>query len=161
VAPGVISHNQPCETLGNGAIESTNPGPADIVFVSVVPNSPTTLYQLVVYTVSSAASTYEAGIYADNSGTPGNLLAETGPQTLSAPATQWNTASLKSYVNLSGSVTYWLAFQATGYQYGPSGSGARFGYQPAVTFGALPSSFTGSMQTSPTYAFSIYGTICP
>ncbi|HJT23863.1 MAG TPA: hypothetical protein VJ873_04765 [bacterium] len=162
VAPGSVSKTQPCVTLGNTAIESTNPGPPDMVFVPVVPSSSTTLYLLSVYTVASAASTFEAGVYSNNSGAPGNLLSETGPKTLSAPATQWNTALLKGYVALSGGVTYWLAFQATGYQYGPSGSGATFAYQAAASYGTLPGSFTGTVQSSPTYAFSIYGTAsCP
>lgn len=161
LTPGYISQNKPCVTLGNTAIESTNPGPLDLVFVSMVPSAGTTLETISVYTVASASSTFEAGIYSDNSGAPGSLLGETGPQTLSAPATQWNMAPLKSDVDLSAGVTYWLAFQATGYMYGPSGSGSTFGFQPISSFGTLPSSFSGSMQSSPTYAFSIYGTACP
>lgn len=161
VAPGVISQIKPCVTFGNTAIESTNPGPLDLVFVSMVPNASITLETISVYTVASGASTFEAGVYSDNSGAPGSLLGETGSQTLSAPATQWNMASLKSYLSLSAGVTYWLAFQATGYMYGPSGSGSTFGFQPISSFGTLPSSFSGSMQSSPTYAFSIYGTACP
>lgn len=163
-APGQISNYTPsnCDgVLGNNAIETTNPGPPDLVFVFVVPGSNTTLTKLSVYTVASAAVMYEAGIYSNNSGVPGGLLDETGPQTISGPATQWNTASLKSNINLASGVTYWLAFQATNYQYGPSGSGSLFGYQPVSAYGALPANFSGTTQVSPTYAFSIYGTTCP
>jgi hypothetical protein len=152
----------PCSgVLGNNAVESVNPGPPDLVFVFVVPGSNTTLSSLSIYTTASTSVTYEAGIYSDNLGAPANLLVETGPQTVSAPATMWNNASLTHPINLSASVTYWLAFQSTGYLFGPTGSGAAFGYQPVNVYGSLPSIFSGVVQSSTTFAFSIYGTTCP
>ncbi len=164
VVPGtpLVNTPVPCAgVLGNNAAVTTNPGPPDLVFVLAVPVTNTTLLSLSVYTTGSSPVTYEAGIYSDNAGVPLNLLEETGPQTLSAPATQWNSASLIHPLNLSGGVTYWLAFQATGYKYGASGTGAAFGYQPISSFGTLPGAFSGTVQSSPIFAFSIYGTICP
>jgi hypothetical protein len=168
VGPGSTTNFAPqnCSgVLGNNTIESTSPGPADVLFVFVVPGSNTTMTSLSVYTTGSVPVTYEAGVYSNavtTSGSlPGTLLVETGLQTVSAPATMWNTAALSHNINLAAGVTYWLAFQSSGYMYGPTGSGAAFGYQTAGAFGSLPATFSGSVQSSPTFAFSIYGTTCP
>jgi fibronectin type 3 domain-containing protein len=63
---------------------------------------------------TSTATKLTAGIYADNGGHPGSLLAQ---GTLSAPsAGNWNTVSVPSVAITSGA-TYWIALL------GPSGSG--------------------------------------
>lgn len=160
VAPGTITNSQPCVTLGNNTVGLSTTTAMDLFLYPVVPSSSATLYTLSVYTASTGAVTFEAGIYSDNTNKPGSLLAETGPQTLSAPATLWNTAALKSYINLSGGVTYWLAYEASPANSVPDNSAViAYCYQPQGAFGALASSFTGTVSTG--YTFSVYGTTCP
>lgn len=95
------------------------------------------------------------GIYDDNGGQPGTLLAETAPFT---PAHGWNTQDLLAHPNLVQG-TYWLAFV-------PENNSLRFArvtgtgvnWRGAHTFAALPSSFPTS-PVSQTIKFSIYATM--
>jgi Domain of unknown function (DUF4082) len=62
---------------------------------------------------SSKASSMVAGLYADNGGTPGNLLTQ---GQLAHPAAGWNTVTVPA-VNVTGGTVYWIAVLA------PSGAG--------------------------------------
>ena len=164
VAPGQISQSSsssPCTVvLGNNTIGGSNTTSTDLFFYPVVPGSVATLTQISIYTTSASAVTYEAGIYSNFSGQPLNLLAETGPQTISTPATKWSTVSLNHGVALSAGVTYWLAYEASPANSVPDNSAAiAYCYQPQGAFGTLASSFTGTVSSG--YTFSVYGFVCP
>jgi len=66
----------------------------------------------VEYWVGSPASTsFDLGIYADSSGSPGSLLCHTGTTTLT-PVAGWNNISLsgKGCPTLSASTRYWIGY---------------------------------------------------
>ncbi len=174
VAPGNVSNFQPspptatptpCASgsiFGNNTIGASNTANNDLFFYPQVASSTTTLEKLSIYTTSAGAVTFEAGVYSNNAGQPGSLLAETGPQTITAAATVWTTVFLQSYVSLSAGVTYWLAYPAS-----PAASARdntatiAYCYQPAGVFGALAPSFSNTGNVSSGYTFSVYGTTCP
>jgi hypothetical protein len=74
-----------------------------------------TAHSLWIYVDSgSSASGLVAGLYADNSGHPGSLLASGSNSSLSAG--QWNRVGLTPPPVLSSGTTYWLAVLGTGGQ---------------------------------------------
>ncbi|MFD2331634.1 RICIN domain-containing protein [Cohnella sp. GCM10020058] len=92
--------------------------------------------------VKTAAGNVRMGVYADNGGAPGALVAST-PEF--APAAGWNTVAVSSPALLSGG-TYWLAYQ-------PSSNSLAVAYETASTgitrnatrtYGALPAAFPTS-----------------
>lgn len=88
--------------------------------------------------VSNASGNARFGIYSDNSGYPGTLLAQTGEISLS---NGWNSGILGSSQNLTSGITYWLAIEvnssATTLYYNPASGRLKYiGY----TYGSLPSS---------------------
>jgi hypothetical protein len=73
-----------------------------------------TVTSLSVYVDSSSGGTsMVAGLYRDNGGTPGGLLAQ---GQLTHPAAGWNTVTVPA-VNVTGGGVYWIAVL------GPAGSG--------------------------------------
>lgn len=129
--------------------------------------------------VAAASGNARLGIYSNNSGEPGTLLAQTNDIILS---NGWNGAMLGSSLNLAAGSTYWLAFEVSSptttlyfnsalsmqryitYVYGPlpaaaplkcaSGSGA---YSIFADYsGIAPTSVTG-VSTSPASAGIVVG----
>ncbi len=83
VGPGTSSNFvlQDCNgVFGNNIAEPTSTTANDLWFNPFSPNSNTTLVSLSVYTASSSSVpvTYEAGVYSDNFGSPGNLFVRDG-----------------------------------------------------------------------------------
>ena len=157
------STSTPCSgVFGNNTVGNATTSSTDLFYYPVVPGSATTLTILSTYTASAGAVTFESGIYSNNAGSPGSLLAETGSQTVSAAATLWNTVPLNHSVNLSSGVTYWLAYQANPATSVPDQNVGvvAYAYQPAGAFGSLSANFTGGTLSSG-YIFSLYGTTCP
>lgn len=101
--------------------------------------------------VKTAAGTMTMGVYADNGGVPGALMASTASFT---PVVGWNTVAVSTPTVLPYG-TYWLAFQpsdnseATAFN---SASGTFL--QANNAYGALPSTFPSS--STMTGTFSIY-----
>lgn len=60
----------------------------------------------------NGGSTVRLGIYADNTGSPGSLMGETGDFTWTGPASSWYTASLKTPVAIVNGQDYWLAIHS-------------------------------------------------
>jgi hypothetical protein len=60
---------------------------------------------------SSTAQGVLVGIYADNSGAPGALLATA---TISSPVAGWNSANFSANPNITAGTNYWLAVLGTG-----------------------------------------------
>jgi hypothetical protein len=82
-----------------------------------------------------------AAIYADNSGTPGSLIAQS-PQT--ACTSGWNTLNLASPVNLAPG-TYWLAeISDTDSVICSSPGGSGYYIQNPMALGTLPSTFAAN-----------------
>ncbi len=164
VAPGQEARSAPsapCSgVFGNNTVGTAFTGVTDLFFYPVVSAAVSTLTQISVYTSSTSAVTYEAGVYSNNGTQPWNLLAETGPQTVSAPATLWNTATLDHAIALSAGVTYWLAYEATPANSARDNSAViAYCYQPQGAFGTLAPSFTGTVSSG--FIFSVYGITCP
>jgi|SRR5580658_498862 hypothetical protein len=159
--PSYVPQNNCTGVLGNNTVGNQTTTSNDLFFYPQAPVTNTTLVSLSIYTASTVPVTFEAGIYSNNTGSPLSLLIETGPQTVSGPATMWNTVSLVHPLSLSAGVTYWLAYQS-----GPSNAvpdqysaPVPYCYQPAGAFGSLPPNFTGTVTSG--FTFSVYGTTCP
>jgi hypothetical protein len=134
-------------------------------------SEPTTLLNITLGV--SEGTSFEAGVYSDNGNVPGNLLQETGPQTIISVQGD-TTAPLNMPVILTANTPYWLAFITdASYLYNstvPSTS-PNWAFYSNATFGSLPSSLSSSPNTtiatvtsnssSPVSEFNIYGTTCP
>lgn len=99
--------------------------------------------------VESGYSQYMVGLYADNSGTPGALLASSAAGTLTPSA--WNTLSV-NYTVASGT-PYWIAYTtnvqsglgtADGLMYTNPSSGNTHFYASSTYTGTLPGTITGA-----------------
>lgn len=114
---------------------------------------------LSLYCTSTVPVTYEMGIYAGNAGgtAPTTLLGQTGMR-ISAPVTGWIPAYFNSTVALSSGVTYWMGLHSTSFQY-QSAPTSIYALQTPVTFGAIPTTFTGSPASD--FIFSLYAITCP
>lgn len=104
----------------------------------------------------SAATTVSAGIYSDNNGKPGTLLAS---GSISAPVSAtWNTIGLNSQPNITKGTTYWIALLGTGgrVKFRDASSGT-CSQSPAGSHTGLPASWS-SKQVWPTCTLSAYVT---
>jgi hypothetical protein len=94
------------------------------------------------------------GIYSDNGGNPGTLLAATAAFT---PVAGWNTQNVQT-PNLLPAGTYWLAYlpqsNTMHYRIGSTGSARGASY----AFGAMPASYPNSPLTD-TVHWSLYATL--
>jgi chitodextrinase len=105
----------------------------------------------------SSATSLNLGIYTDNAGHPGTLLAN---GTVTAPkSASWNTATLLTNVTLTSGTTYWIGFVGTGGQlnYRDQGSGSCSESSSAGGLSALPTTWT-SGQSWPSCTLSAYVT---
>lgn len=111
----------------------------------------------------TAQRQYQLGIYADNAGRPGSLVARTTASG-SLTANTWNTLPLSA--TLQANTNYWLVYNSNGrttsvngmyYNVGPSGRGV-YSTNP-VSFGTWPTTFPASTLTVGIY--SIYATLGP
>ena len=119
---------------------------------------PVTVFDMSLYLTSISGGSMRMGLYADNSGTPGTLLGQTGYQPM---ANGWNTIAMTPYATLSGPATYWLAFYISGGATGWADSGGS-GDSVVTSYnasGGMPASFPSGS------AYPIHGTIkadyCP
>ncbi len=114
-----------------------------------------TISNLHFYTLTGGV-TFDVGIYSDNGGQPGNLLASSG---VSIDGSGWNTAALDNPVNISNGTNYWMAVCFG--QFTTIGTGSTGSYQSQLgssTF--LPSSYTGGAVPYPG-SLPIYADLCP
>jgi hypothetical protein len=118
-----------------------------------------TLQSLSIFWFSDAGNNFLLGVYSDNAGVPGTLLATTevgvsviGLQTL--PVTANNVVLTKGN-------QYWITVQTQagigGYFDSTTGVGAFYGSQPWT--GALPTTWGGA--NTGTFTFSLYATLSP
>jgi chitodextrinase len=96
----------------------------------------------------TTATSVKVGVYSNNNGHPGTLLAS---GTINSPTIgAWNTASLSPSVTLTSGTTYWIGFLGTGGQlsYKDTASG-NCSESPAGNLSALPTTWTtGSVWSS-------------
>jgi chitodextrinase len=105
----------------------------------------------------SSATSLNLGIYTDNAGHPGTLLAN---GTVTAPkSAAWNTATLLTNVTLTSGTTYWIGFVGTGGQlnYRDQGSGSCSESSSTSGLSALPATWTNG-QSWPSCTLSAYVT---
>jgi outer membrane protein assembly factor BamB len=101
------------DTTIYSSVDSNTAGHAEAFRASASASGTVTSLSVYIDT-SSKATSLVAGLYTDNGGSPGTLLAQ---GQLSHPVAGWNTVQLPS-VNVTGGNVYWIAVL------GPSGSGA-------------------------------------
>jgi hypothetical protein len=109
---------------------------------------------------ASPNNQFQLGIYEDNNGVPGALIAHSGSGTLTANT--WN--SLPISATLAGNTSYWLMYNSNGaspsnndmqFSVGSAGQGA---FSNATTnFGSWPANF--GLATLNNSSFSIYATL--
>lgn len=106
----------------------------------------------------SSGSTFQMGIYADNGGSPGSLLVDTGPLPAGAGL---NTATLATPLVLIGGTYYWLAFHTDGSFYAQnSGLYPLWIATISTSFGPLPDP-SGAYNQSAMVTYQAFGTTCP
>jgi hypothetical protein len=114
-----------------------------------------------IYQMSGNGGHARLGIYSDNSGTPGTLLAQTGQITFAAYNGIYS-AALGSTVNLTSGSSYWLVYEvdaaATTLSYSNTGTSC----YATSDFGLLPSTAPTGLTTSQTgtgvyYIYANYG----
>ena len=114
-----------------------------------------TLQSISIYIKVAAGQMY-MGVYNNNAGKPGSLVATTAQFT---PVVGWNTINVTTPVSLAAG-TYWLAFQPNNDGLGQAfstSSGTTYYAQPR-TYGALPGSFPASTLAANTES-SVYATL--
>jgi len=122
-------------------MDSNSAGAAEAFKATAVASGQVTTLQIYVDSLSQATRLV-AGIYADNSGHPGALLAQ-GSRTTVAP-TAWNQVDLGAGAALTAGTAYWISVLS------PSGAGTlRFRDAPATTVQSETSS-NRSLSTLPT-----------
>ena len=116
-----------------------------------------TLQSLSINWFSDAGNTFILGVYSDNAGVPGTLLATTAP---AVSAVGLQTLSTTTNIGMVSGSKYWLTVQTQnpiGGYYDSVGLGAFYGSQPWT--GALPTVW-GSSSTG-AFTFSLYATLNP
>jgi len=110
----------------------------------------------------SARRLYQVGVYTDNGGRPGTLVAVSPTGTLAGYS--WNTVSISA--SLLANTRYWLIFNTNGrtadvnnMYYAPAGTGRGAYSALPVVFGTWPATFPAATMTN--YAFSLYATTAP
>lgn len=146
-------------TLGNTTIgNALDSGDANNMNGSYVRTSsaPSTVSFMSVYVGPVAAvpnDQYQVGIYADNNGVPGNLVASSGTGTLTPNA--WNTLPIKASLNPNAG--YWFMYNTNGNNnlyYTPNIPQQAW---TGMSFGTWPQSF--GQATMGSGEFSIYATL--
>jgi hypothetical protein len=90
----------------------------------------------------NAATGLKVGLYSDNGGVPGTLLAS---GSVTSPASgAWNTATLSSGATINAGTVYWLAFLGTGgtLSFLDQGSGSCSQSHSATGLSALPGTWS-------------------
>jgi|GEM_PF-1235052 hypothetical protein len=124
--------------VGLDTVGSNTDNPSDNTFIATkaTANQNETVDRLNLYIDSNAVGTARLGIYTDNNGSPGTLLAQTGDITL---VNGWNTGDITS-TNLTSGTDYWLVVnfnqQGSHPRYNASGT---IKFRQNYTYGALPS----------------------
>lgn len=136
------------KTLGSN---DDTPGGNNICATRVTASQSIIAANLNLYIASGAAGYVRMGIYTDNSGSPGTLLAQTSSI---AAANGWLTGSIPDTALTSGT-NYWLVFI-----FSQTGSHTRYNSSGALkwasyTYGALPST-APAMTGSNTATYSFY-----
>lgn len=147
-------------TLGNTTVGSTlDSGDANNMNGSIfrTGSAPSTVESMSVYVgpVSAAPNNqYQLGIYADNNGVPGTLVASSATGTLTPNA--WNTLPIKA--SLNSNTGYWLMYNTNGNNnmyYAPMGNPQAA--WTGMSFGDWPQTF--GQATMSNADFSIYATL--
>ena len=148
----------PCSGVfgSNSSYPSIGGNPDGLFFIRIQASQTTSLVSLSMEI--SGGTTFQMGMYADNGGSPGSLLADTGPQ---ADTTGLNKATLSTPLALVNGTYYWLAFHTDGNFYGQAGGSYPLAINPSVpTFGPLPDGSTAYDQ-GVNQVYQAYGTTCP
>ena len=128
-------------TIGDTTIESINDsGNGNWLSAQKATLSQTATIQSLSFYVNALGGNLRLGLYADNAGSPGALLASTNEFT--PTSTGWNTQSVVSPVSLTAG-TYWLAYLAQsnnlGFKMSNNSSGTALWIN--VNYGPLPATF--------------------
>ncbi|MBN2753281.1 MAG: hypothetical protein JXR81_00305 [Candidatus Goldbacteria bacterium] len=92
----------------NSSNSNGSSGPNNLYAHKFTPNAETSVTALSIEL--AAAGKYCIGIYSDNSGTPGSMLAWTGVKT--AASAGWFTSSLSTPYILTAGTSFWFVFSA-------------------------------------------------
>jgi hypothetical protein len=149
--------SEPPITIGDTTIEANlDTGNGNLLAMQSANLNQSATIQSLSFYVGSPDGNLVLGIYADNGGVPGLLVAQTAAFT---PFAGWNTASTTSNPTLAAG-NYWLA-------YSPSSStlafritsGGQYLVEPFTYTGSLPNSFTSTSGNA--FHWSFYATLTP
>src|SRR5271166_6233870 len=128
-------------TIGDTTIESTNDsGNGNLLVVQKATLSQAATIQSLSFYVNALGGNLRLGLYADNAGSPGALIASTNEFT--PTSTGWNTQNVVTPVSLTAG-TYWLAYlpqsNSLGFEVSNNGSGTARWIN--FNYGPLPATF--------------------
>ncbi|PKL91497.1 MAG: hypothetical protein CVV21_07900 [Candidatus Goldiibacteriota bacterium HGW-Goldbacteria-1] len=147
----------------NSNSSSGSSGPNNLYAHKFTPNAETSVTALSIE--MAAAGKYCIGIYSDNSGTPGSMLAWTGVKT--AASAGWFTSSLSTPYILTAGTDFWFVFSAD--EWVPGSTDAAYtsysryvGGETTIaaieTAGVMPSG--GTWTTFASYRHHLYASGC-
>jgi len=142
-------------TIGEASILTTDDyGNGNLLISQQADLSQSATIQSLSFYVGTTGGQLRLGIYSDNNGNPGTLLAQTAAFT---PTTGWNTQNVQTPVLLPAG-TYWLTYLPQSnnlhFRIGFTGSARGASY----TFGTLPGNFPGSPMSADIH-WSFYATL--
>ena len=145
-------------TIGDTTIESTNDyGNGNLLVAQQATLSQTATIQSLSFYVDALGGNLRLGLYADNAGSPGALIASTNEFT--PTSTGWNTQSVVSPVSLTAG-TYWLAYlpqsSSLGFKLSSIGSGTAVWHN--FSYGPMPATFP-SGNSGDSFQWSFYATL--
>lgn len=142
--------------MGVTAVGATGLSSPATMYLNKFTSSSTASYVLsLVFHTTSPSGNFELGIYSDNAGTPGVLLADTLGQTI--PASGPQTVTLASPLKISGNTNYWLAVLTSATF--SENTNSTLTAEQAATIGTLPASYAGGAP-GPKYQMTVYANIC-
>ncbi len=139
-----------------GVMSGQDGGSSTYLNAQIATLSQTATMQSISIYIKAAAGQMYMGVYNNNSGKPGSLVATTAQFT---PVVGWNTINVTTPVSLAAG-TYWLSYQPNNDGLGQAfstTSGTTYYAQPR-TYGALPGSFPASTLAANTES-SVYATL--
>jgi hypothetical protein len=124
--------------------------------LSFAVSSPVTINSLSMYVGTTGGGNTVLGLYSDNSGAPGILLAS---GVINDTVSSWNTAAVTPVAISTGN--YWLAFDnSSSTTLLGQGTGSVTNYQLTYAYsGSLPATWAGGL-SGPLQPYSLYATGC-
>ncbi len=155
-------------TLGKTAIGGTSDNPAGNVLLAFGPYAVSgngSLTKITAYVAKDAANLIIAAVYADNSGSPGALLAQSAEGSLASGSFGWVDFDMQTPLAITNGTNYWLVLYASAawqIKYDAVGGPPASKYQARAYDSDLPDPFVVGGSIAVEYSvYATYSTLTP